>query len=139
MAKDKRNSGYKYGSVNRDEESGAKDDDKNFDESNLYYVKDDNTTKEEKNYVKLAVPIIIAALFIGGLAFMLFHNFEYFYPNQDGHVNSDVANPTKVTEIDPPSSSFPASSCQANPKCVHLELTGECCPADNGVKLDCCS
>eukprot|EP00536_Pseudo-nitzschia_multiseries_P011359 jgi/Psemu1/289641/fgenesh1_pg.382_\ len=33
---------------------------------------------------------------------------------------------------------LPSSSCSAYPKCVALELEGECCPADDDKKLECC-
>jgi len=71
--------GYKYGSVN-DEEAGATGN--NFDESNLYYIKEKEMSKREKamKMIKLVVPIIIAVLFLGGLAFMLVHNFGKLYP-----------------------------------------------------------
>mmetsp|Transcript_29828 Transcript_29828/g.63868 ORF Transcript_29828/g.63868 Transcript_29828/m.63868 type:complete len:173 (-) Transcript_29828:296-814(-) len=87
------NTEYKYGSVSNDEESGDALNN-NFDESNLYYYKKEELTRSDKvvKAVKLAVPIIIAALFIGGLGFMLFHNFEYFYPGQSG-----TTHPSKKT------------------------------------------
>lgn len=165
MVKDKGNSGYKYGSVDNDEEPGAKGVDKNYDESNLYYMKEDNVTKEDKAFkaMKLAVPIIIAAMFIGGLAFMLFHNFAYFYPGRDGHTKtSGSTNPTTTTEHtyyddDALNTQFPASAtfgfndndspgvsiptslnCKAYPKCVSLGLTGACCPTGEGIELECC-
>merc|ERR1712032_1326939 len=31
-----------------------------------------------------------------------------------------------------------SSSCSVYPKCVDVGLTGECCPTQEGVKLDCC-
>ena len=169
MANDVGRSGYKYGSVNNDEESGATTDSKSFDESNLYFMKDEDLSKKEKGVkvFKLAVPIIIAVLLIGGLAFLMFHNFAHFYPGRGGnkhsHSMSSGATPwpndddgTSGASISAPWSkdddsasgfSIPApststsggSSCSANPKCVDLGLTGQCCPSGSGVQLSCCS
>jgi len=157
MTNDTGKNGYKYGSVNNDEESQATGGNKNFDESNLYYVKEDELTVREKvvKTFKLAVPIIIAILLIGGLSFMLFHNFEYFYPGRGGHQvspkvsKSSSVSSTKTTQRsyhddDVPSVPIPApkffgSSCAANPECADLGLIGECCPTGGGNKLECCS
>ena len=129
--------GYKYGSVNTDEEGGAKE----FDESNLYYMKEDDLTTKDKalKAFKLAVPIIIAGLLVGVLAFMLFHNFAFLYPGRGGqevpskHSTTKSYSPTTTTQR-----SF-GSSCASNPKCRDLGLFGECCPSGDGVKLSCCS
>ena len=155
MTNDKGSGGYKYGSVSNDEESGASSDNKNFDEKNLYYVKEDEQTKRERaaKAIKLAVPIIIAVFLIGGLAFMLFHNFAYFYPGRGGQVVSSKhsvnSGTTKTTQysydtdddqsspIAIPTSS--STSCAANQKCKDLGLTGECCPTVKGDNLVCCS
>lgn len=78
--------GYTYGSVNNDEETGAASENNNdnddFDESNLYYYKEETLTRREKaiKIVKFTVPILIAVLLIGGLTFLLFHNFAKLYP-----------------------------------------------------------
>jgi hypothetical protein len=159
MANDTGSSGYKYGSVNTDEESGATGGNKNFDESNLYFIREDELTTRDKvmKAFKLAVPIFFAVLLIGGLAFMLFHNFAYFYPGGGGQqvpskhsVSSSSGSPTKTTQrsfhdidapdvhISAPTTTF-ASSCAANPKCADLGLIGKCCPAESGIKLECCS
>jgi len=166
MANDTGSSGYKYGSVNTDEESGATGGNKNFDESNLYFIKEDESTKKDKvvKAIKLAIPIFLAVLLIGGLAFMLFNNFAYFYPGRGGEqvaskhsVSSNGGSLTKTTQrsfhdIDTPSYrdidttdvpiSAPTtfgSSCAANPKCSDLGLIGKCCPGEGGIKLECCS
>ena len=150
MVNDRGSIGYKYGSVDNDEETLAKGDDKNYDESNLYYMVEVNGTKKDKasKAMKLAVPIIIAAVFIGGLAFMLFHNFAYFYPGRDGHTKDNGGTtPQKTTDHsyqddDALHTPFPAPAalitCNANPKCVTLGLTGACCPTEEGILLECC-
>lgn len=157
MTDDTGSSRYKYGSVNDVEESGATGGDKNFDESNLYYMKEGELTKRDKavKVFKLAVPIIFAVFFVGGLAFLLFHNFAYFYPGRGGqevpskHAKTSSVEPTKTTQrsfhdSDAPSVPIPTpttfgSSCAANPNCVDLGLTGECCPGGSGINLNCCS
>ena len=151
-------SGYKYGSVNTDEESGdTSGNNKSFDESELYYMKDGDLSKKEKTVkaIKLAVPIVIAIMLIGGLAFLLFHNFAYFYPGRGGnevpskHSISSGVSTTKTTQkyyhdddtsVAPmPAPSSVGSSCAANQKCADLGLVGECCPSESGTNLSCCS
>ena len=154
--------GYKYGSVSTDEEIPA---DKSFDESNLYYMKEEERTKKEKLFkaVKLGVPIIIAVVMIVGLAYLLFNNFGYFYPGRGGQVTPSKHSSSSTTTSSSSSSSSSGSgsshyeniatsvpipektttssggTCEAHPKCADLGLTGECCPAASGIKLNCCS
>ena len=153
--------GYKYGSVSNDEELGASGGDRVFDESHLYYMKDDQRTRKQKvvKAIKLAVPIFIAVLLVVGLAFLLFQNFGYLYPGRGGQVSpskhstgSSTGTSTTSTSASPTNSHYEniatsvpistvisvGSSCAANPKCADLGLTGECCPT-GGKKLNCCS
>mmetsp|Transcript_3786 Transcript_3786/g.8163 ORF Transcript_3786/g.8163 Transcript_3786/m.8163 type:complete len:164 (+) Transcript_3786:151-642(+) len=162
MANESGSAGYKYGSVGDNEELGANDDNsKNFDESHLYYYKEKDLTTTEKisKLIKLFVPIIIAVVLIGGLAYILFHDFGTLYPRPGGEkvtskggmvsqstsVSSGESAPTVIRSESSPtvsksktSSSF-GGSCAANPSCAALGLSGVCCPTPEGVQLGCCS
>lgn len=159
-------SGYKYGSVTTDEESAV---DKSFDETNLYYVKDEELTTKEKaaKLVKLLVPLCIAVALITGFAFVLFRNFGSLYPgpadkhskyptqytpSSSKYVDTTTKSATTAPEelysvstrpepkqTEPNSKPSSSSSCPANPKCAALGLFGECCPTEKGVTLECCS
>jgi len=115
---------YKYGSVNsNDEESGGdggnNDEsnnflDKSFDESNLYYYNGSKPTRRESaaRAFRLGVPILVAAMLVGGLALWLFRNIGYLYPTQDPsgggshhHHNNAGGSMKKM-----PPSSYPSSS-----------------------------
>lgn len=155
-------SGYVYGTINtKDEESDGNVENKDFDESNLYYYKGEELTRKEKlsKMIKLLVPIIIAAVFLGGIAFVLFHNFGGLYPGPgEEKVRSSGDSASHLTETETseytPTSAKPSSSsgsstpiatktagrsCEANPSCADLGLTGVCCPTDEGIQLGCCS
>ncbi|VEU36886.1 unnamed protein product [Pseudo-nitzschia multistriata] len=166
MADGRGSSGYKYGSVdNNDEEAGVDEKDKSFDESNLYFYKEEDLTRQEKisKFVKLFVPIILAVSMVGGLAYILFHDFGDLYPGpgEKSHSAGRVSQPTTVTSDDytpnianmssssnsSHGSSIPVisqtktssgNSCEANPGCAALGLTGNCCPTSEGIKLGCC-
>lgn len=158
MTNDKGSTGYKYGSVNDDEEkSGAASSNNNFDESDLYFINDDELTKKEKavKAFNTAVPVIIPVFFVGVLVYLLLHNFAFFYPGGGAqnipskHPMNSNSNPTKTTERThhnnyTSSAPLPAkisfgSFCTANPQCAKMGLIGECCPTGNGVSLKCCS
>eukprot|EP00536_Pseudo-nitzschia_multiseries_P015082 jgi/Psemu1/216806/e_gw1.817.2.1 len=165
MATEKGSIGYSYGAVSsNDEESGGDGKNRGFDESNLYYYKDQELTSREKisKMIKLLVPLIIATGLIGGLAYILFHDFGGLYPapgeektrmnggsvSQPSETDSMPSVPTYTKTSSFSSSSTPAiaksdtsagSSCAANPSCVALGLTGVCCPTLEGVMLGCCS
>mmetsp|Transcript_24536 Transcript_24536/g.57999 ORF Transcript_24536/g.57999 Transcript_24536/m.57999 type:complete len:747 (+) Transcript_24536:118-2358(+) len=63
-------------------------------------------------------------------------------PTRMFYFNEPTPRPTKRPNRSPTSSPTKmfdySSSCSLYPKCVEEGLTGECCPTDNGMKLDCC-
>jgi Leucine-rich repeat (LRR) protein len=50
-----------------------------------------------------------------------------------------VPQPSPTIPILPTSIPNPGSTCQSNPACAALALTGACCPTIDNVFLDCCS
>ena len=152
-----------YGAVasrgSNDEEHAA--DDQPFDAAHTYYLTD-NTRWTVKKVLLVAVPILAAAMIVGGFAFFLLRDFSHLYPGRGGD-KSDyyahggekvVPSSSSTTGIDSPIT--PASSttadyksksgsskhddigatCGVHPDCAHL--LGNCCPTPEGKMLDCC-
>ena len=69
----------------------------------------------------------------------------YFISQQPGFnttLDDDAINKKRgssSTKSAPQSTSSSSSSCQSNPICVDLGLTGECCPTSGNIFLGCCS
>jgi hypothetical protein len=75
-----------------------------------------------------------------------FYSFSHFYgpPKVD---DSSVKQDKSFSSLDdnihgggeaPESDTSAAAACEMNKKCSKLELVGYCCPAENGVMLECC-
>jgi hypothetical protein len=160
-------SNYQYGSVNRT--GGEVEEADEFKETDLLYYKEKEPSRQEKmmKIVKIAVPIIIAFLLIGGFAWVLFKDFGRLYPGPAGshipdHPPAAAPAPAFVPDKGPqptiiqkyaelPAStgssssssttstkSISGSACAANSRCSALGLTGECCPTSAGTVLECC-
>jgi hypothetical protein len=81
-----------YGSVNETPGGGGEDVD-HFKETDLLYYKEKQPSKQERimKIVKIAVPMIIAVVLIGGLAWFLLRDFGQLYPGPAGTHTSDHA------------------------------------------------
>jgi hypothetical protein len=152
-------SALNYGSVEGQAES------KSFDEKDTYYLKESTLSPEDRRRkcMRMAVPIILAVVIIGGFALFLLRDFEILYPGRSGGNNKVPSDPlfpighttgtdqTSEKQSDPtpqlkPNPSPPsdagknsgmASSCFAHKNCDGL--VGECCPTLDGVFLLCCN
>jgi hypothetical protein len=156
-----------YGAVDKsEEETGAID---GFKETDLLYYKGSSLSQKEKTakIIKIAVPVVIAVLLIGGFAWFLLGDFGHLYPGPSGPKPPDhstitvhpASTPTGTKPVFAPagkespsshtssttmsgtkqnSSGGSSSSCTAHSKCSSLGLTGECCPTNAGDILDCC-
>lgn len=81
--------------------------------------------------LRASVPIIIALLVIIGLVILMGQT----YPKRNIHpVNGDDG--TALVDVN--GDSVAAVFCEANPRCVKVNITGRCCPTLSGVTLDCC-
>mmetsp|Transcript_33190 Transcript_33190/g.38266 ORF Transcript_33190/g.38266 Transcript_33190/m.38266 type:complete len:184 (-) Transcript_33190:2604-3155(-) len=155
---------HKYDSISNEEEAG-KVYNTNFKESDLYYYKEDERTKREKiiRIMNSTFPILIFILLIGGITWGLIQNFGKLYLSPSGHrasnniknssshqassyttddgTDDDIHDTIQTHKIstDTTKKYLASSSCLAYPKCMSLELTGECCPTLAGDKLDCCN
>mmetsp|Transcript_61659 Transcript_61659/g.68983 ORF Transcript_61659/g.68983 Transcript_61659/m.68983 type:complete len:184 (-) Transcript_61659:2707-3258(-) len=155
---------HKYDSISNEEEAG-KVYNTNFKESDLYYYKEDERTKREKiiRIMNSTFPILIFILLISGITWGLIQNFGKLYPSPSGQRTSnnikkssshqassyttddgtddDIHDTIQTHKIstDTTKKYLASSSCLAYPKCMSLELTGECCPTLAGDKLDCCN
>jgi hypothetical protein len=135
----------------------------------LLYYKGRSLSQKEKTakLIKIAVPVAIAVLLIGGLTWFLLGDFGHLYPGPSGpkspsssHIisspeaskqtstatssksHSSASEPPKAspaTATHSSSTSSGGSSCSANSKCDGLGLIGDCCPSAAGVMLECCS
>jgi hypothetical protein len=159
-------SSYKYGSVPEDQEGADTSvDENNFKETDLLYYKGRTLSQKEKTVkiIKIALPVLVAVLLIGTLAWFLLSDFGHLYPGPSGvkppdQSSSTISYPASTPHLPsgPEPASAPAklpvrssstsplssgggSSCAAHSNCNKLGLTGECCPTAAGDMLDCCS
>lgn len=115
--------------------------DTHYDENALQYLE-----KSKFSFVRFAravVPIIIAVLIMGGLAWGMTNGFAHFYGpskgNDEGEKQGESWIPTAKEERSSTSGAKTgAFECSSNPRCSGLGLTGNCCPTDEGVTLGCC-
>jgi cytoskeletal protein RodZ len=112
---------YSYGAVGKEtdaQKAGAKDsgDSKDeggdFKETDLLYVQDSLSPKEKRmKIIKIAVPIIVAVVLIGGLALFLLRGFTNLYPGPSGSkIHSYSSEPEYL-----PSSSSSSSTNKRSP------------------------
>ena len=148
--------------------AGPDDDalEQSFNADHTYYLQSgSNLTLKQKlrKYSVAAVPIVLAALIVGFFTLYLLRNLSSLYPSRgDEHaVKGQPGQTTKVSAVDyhggdqttrvkSPEQRMDddekavstkkrdgSSACSAHPNCVHL--IGNCCPAANGLMLDCCN
>jgi hypothetical protein len=156
MATQKQTSGYGAISNSEEEEKASE----GFDSNNTYYLTDNGSWTCRKLFL-MAVPLLGAALIIGGAVWYLLSDFNHLYPGpgptttgsrSEGHtirvpppppVPAIAPSPQKVTQKveqksnNENSKSDDAASCISHPACSGL--IGDCCPTSAGVLLDCCN
>lgn len=137
-----------------------------FDADHTYYLKSGSSLsfkQKLRKYGVAAVPIFMAALIVGFFTLYLLRNLSNLYPARgDEHaIKGEPGHTTSVSAIDyhgpvktPDSLHRPqmddnekrptseksdggSSACSTHPNCAHL--IGNCCPAANGLMLDCCN
>jgi len=159
MKGDSKNQGG-YGSIeDRVEEAAASTGASGgFDEGQTYYLRDSSGRRLSfrqalRKYSVVAVPIVAAALIVGGAAWFLLRDFNHLYPGSRGdsstftpptsrgHEPDDihVSKPTFSTKSSVSGGSSSSSSCSSHEKCANLGLKGYCCPTSQGDLLDCCN
>lgn len=77
-----------------------------FQEGSVYYLKEKSLTPKEKfqKLVRVAVPLAIALLVLGGFAYFLTRGFDSLYPapGEPSHVNIPHFTPSTDTAASPP-------------------------------------
>lgn len=106
--------------------------DKEFNENDTYYL--NQSQFSWSRFFRAAFPIAIAILIMGGFAYEMTHDFSHFYGPSGGTDDDDSIKQDHSWNPQSPSS----GSCANNDGCVALELTGDCCPTNEGVMLGCC-
>ena len=151
-----------YGAVEADENAAV---DHSFDAESAYYLKSETATltprQRTRKYLSTALPILVAVLIMGGLAWLLLRDFNNLYPGRGGGSGDDstiydrsipttgknsLKDSTTIpgtTPSRPDSSSVKhvdssLAACSVHAACAKLELVGNCCPTDEGVVLGCC-
>jgi hypothetical protein len=91
-------SNYKYGAVGGGDDEETRN---NFKESDLLYYEERKLTQKEKTMkiIKIAVPVMIAVLVIGGFAWFLLRDFGHLYPGP----SAPVLSPSHSTVVSRPS------------------------------------
>eukprot|EP00977_Amphora_coffeiformis_P007357 scaffold1593_cov156-Amphora_coffeaeformis.AAC.6 len=141
-----------YGAI----EEGDKD--KSFDATQMQYLGEGKPlTREEKlrKIIRVAVPMLVAALIVGAAVLFLLRDFGYLYPGRGEHQGTKnvvvadgsssstaTTTTTTTTHASLPSSASSTktkidSKCTSHDKCS--SLVGNCCPTNDGFFLDCCN
>uniref|UniRef100_A0A6S8WJJ9 Uncharacterized protein n=1 Tax=Chaetoceros debilis TaxID=122233 RepID=A0A6S8WJJ9_9STRA len=124
------------------------------------------TSAEEskRKLINACFPLLIFVILMGTVVYSLSKDFNHLYPGAKGDMPSDRrGNNQGVPTTTTPKShqhvfdnySGPISNageqksstttnngdadCTSNSKCAELELTGICCPTNEGVMLGCCN
>jgi hypothetical protein len=91
----------RYGSLDSEDTNTEPTTHEEFDVDNAYYLKQPTLTPAEqwRRLLRMAVPLLVAAFIIGGIAFVLSRDFRNLYPgpggsNGGGGRASPVAHPT---------------------------------------------
>lgn len=154
-------SNYQYGSVNENTGGGVEDIDE-FKETDLLYYKEKELSKKEKimKIVKIAVPVIVAIVLIGGFAWFLLTDFGHLYPGPAGSHVSDhppASVPTSAVHAVPAQTNvqpekglqpaaipkYPASGSSSLSTTSTKSLSGSTCAANSkckalGLTGECC-
>lgn len=112
-----------------------------YDENALQYL--EKSKFSFGRFARAVVPIIIAVLIMGGLAWGMTNGFAHFYGppkgGDDGVKQDESWIPTAKEERSSTSGAKAgAFTCSSNQRCSSLGLAGNCCPTDEGVTLGCC-
>lgn len=106
-----------YGSVDNpssgnENKEAEEEQQQHFQETNLLYYKGRTLSQQEKTakLIKIAVPIVIAILLIGGLAWFLLGDFGHLYPGPSGAKQPGYSYTISSPAATPPTSSSEVSS-----------------------------
>jgi hypothetical protein len=124
MAKQKENYGTLAGASEDEEKQIAAATDKSYDADHTYYLRDSGGGITARKLLLIAAPILAAVLIMGGISFVLFHDFNRLYPGRGGDAYSNnrggggggsTTTHTNVATVEGPSPS-PGSSSKHLPQ-----------------------
>lgn len=154
----------KYGAIPETDDQGI---DESFDANNAYYLQGNGDCTPRKVFL-VSVPLLGAALIVGGAVWYLLSDFNNLYPGRGGPSNDyptkgvprPVMIPTRTESTHEISNVYPTKGVPRpvsiptrtvstheiddnNASCsAHLacsKLLGECCPTGDGIFLSCCN